>query len=277
MHSRFEYQRERRRKLAIEGRCLAHPKFFLIPGQKTCLQCKERNRADREKREALGVCKNHPQKEALKDRRICLECQNEGREKRKQRYSEGFCHSHPKNKLVEGRTTCLECIERKKQNYNERRTNGFCVYHPLVQSIEGLSYCIECRINQGYNRLSQIFGFTKETYLKECKKRDSKCELCDRICLPVGDPSPKKNKSHKFHVDHDHQTGKIRGLLCQQCNHLLGLINEDILTLKKIAKRLPFYLSDANPGIVPDIDRTDRLLIKEAKLEAKRQTIKKPK
>ena len=34
-------------------------------------------------------------------------------------------------------------------------------------------------------------------------------------------------------VDHDHRTGKIRGLLCQRCNQAIGLMNESTKILKE--------------------------------------------
>jgi len=51
----------------------------------------------------------------------------------------------------------------------------------------------------------------------------------------------KVNRSqHKkeFHVDHDHVTGKVRGLLCVSCNLLVGLSKDSVETLNSAAEYL---------------------------------------
>jgi len=44
--------------------------------------------------------------------------------------------------------------------------------------------------------------------------------------------------SKKLKVDHNHNTGKVRGLLCSRCNSALGFVNEDI----EILENMIFYL-----------------------------------
>lgn len=40
-----------------------------------------------------------------------------------------------------------------------------------------------------------------------------------------------------FHIDHDHKTGKLRGLLCLSCNVRLGWLENNISTILKYLKR----------------------------------------
>lgn len=45
-------------------------------------------------------------------------------------------------------------------------------------------------------------------------------------------------QKYKLHVDHCHQTGKIRGLLCQKCNMALGLLNDSVEILETAIRYL---------------------------------------
>ncbi len=44
----------------------------------------------------------------------------------------------------------------------------------------------------------------------------NRCAICDK---------PAEGKT--LHIDHNHETGKVRGLLCHNCNVLLGHAKED--------------------------------------------------
>jgi hypothetical protein len=60
---------------------------------------------------------------------------------------------------------------------------------------------------------------TRNAILKDQK---NKCAICDVFFEP-----------HKrVNLDHSHSTGKIRGVLCTQCNHALGLVKDNVTILK---------------------------------------------
>lgn len=49
----------------------------------------------------------------------------------------------------------------------------------------------------------------------------------------------RKSVNHKTsHIDHDHESGKIRGLLCINCNHLLGQAKDSVLILERAIEYL---------------------------------------
>lgn len=82
-----------------------------------------------------------------------------------------------------------------------------------------------------YNRLRK-FGITHEEFIQLLDKQNGRCPLCD-VTLSY-DLSTQKNTC----VDHDHRTGKIRGVLCRLCNTMLGSAKDNITTLENSIKYL---------------------------------------
>jgi hypothetical protein len=69
---------------------------------------------------------------------------------------------------------------------------------------------------------SDGININNESYDELLKKQENKCAVCGR-CL-VEDKSKMVLGSAVAHVDHDHRTGRIRGLLCGSCNRAAGLL-----------------------------------------------------
>lgn len=68
----------------------------------------------------------------------------------------------------------------------------------------------------------------------------------------------------KIIVDHDHETGKIRGLLCDQCNRGIGLLQESILVLNNAANYLRkggVCYASVDVKHVPDLAYTTKRLL----------------
>ena len=77
------------------------------------------------------------------------------------------------------------------------------------------------------HRLRARFGITIEQYDAMAAEQEGKCAIC---------------KAHqKLEVDHDHATGKVRGLLCGFCNKALGGFREDQAVLLQAIGYLQRY------------------------------------
>lgn len=93
------------------------------------------------------------------------------------------------------------------------------------------------RARNPQTRLSQIlrkYGLTINDYDRLLSSQNGKCAIC--LSQKHAD---KRNK--RFHVDHCHKTGLVRGLLCSSCNLGLGQFGDDPEMLKMAA----FYLESA--------------------------------
>lgn len=70
------------------------------------------------------------------------------------------------------------------------------------------------------------YKMTPKEYDEMAEKQDNSCLICNRETLG------------KLHIDHDHNTGKVRGLLCGSCNRGLGMFGDDPEILSRAIKYL---------------------------------------
>jgi hypothetical protein len=78
------------------------------------------------------------------------------------------------------------------------------------------------RARERAKRLLRLYGLTVEGYDELEKKQSGLCALCDR-------PEAMACRKFKLSVDHDHETGRVRGLLCNACNVGLGRIEKKVV------------------------------------------------
>ncbi len=74
--------------------------------------------------------------------------------------------------------------------------------------------------------LKNTYGISVKEFDSMINKQKGGCALC-------GKSNPRSNNKTGLCIDHNHATGKVRGLLCDKCNRGLGLFNEDVDVLKK--------------------------------------------
>jgi hypothetical protein len=73
--------------------------------------------------------------------------------------------------------------------------------------------------------LIRKYSISLAQYDAMLKAQDGKCAICRT-------PETEQFKG-VFHVDHCHSTGKVRGLLCRGCNHILGTVKDNPKTLQR--------------------------------------------
>jgi hypothetical protein len=69
------------------------------------------------------------------------------------------------------------------------------------------------------------YGITRDEYDAMLKAQGGKCAIC-------GAPKP-GGRGDYFHVDHDHETNEVRGLLCTNCNTGIGGLKDNVGILQK--------------------------------------------
>jgi len=74
------------------------------------------------------------------------------------------------------------------------------------------------------NTYKRKFKLTREDILNIKIKQNSRCPICKTAF--------KDFKSHYLVLDHNHKTSQVRGILCRECNLLLGHAKDDLTTLK---------------------------------------------
>ena len=83
----------------------------------------------------------------------------------------------------------------------------------------------DVKLRERDSYLRRKYGITLEEYDALLAKQGGVCAICGR--------APRDDIS--LHVDHDHATGKVRGLLCFRCNNAVGDLEDDPNILRRAA------------------------------------------
>lgn len=137
---------------------------------------------------------------------------------------------------------CTSCKEEKELSefYNSKfYPDGRGYRCKVCDNIAGRAYKEKHKDRQrGLNRARSLrykYKLEISDYNEILEKQNHVCALCHK--------EPIKTHVHgRLVVDHDHVTGRVRGLLCHKCNQALGLFKDSIETLKRAVK----YLKENN-------------------------------
>lgn len=102
-----------------------------------------------------------------------------------------------------------------KKKWRQRNPDYFKSYYQKNKE------SIRARIRRNY--FLKQYGLTEDQLSEMFESQGGVCAICGKACDVLA----------SLYVDHCHETGDVRGLLCQRCNTALGLLRDDIGVLAR--------------------------------------------
>jgi len=134
--------------------------------------------------------------------------------------------------------TCYGCQTKKeleefgKHNNTKDKRQHYCKECARQYRLENKDKNKQYQKDRRKKNISTVmqYGITLEEYDEIQSRQGHKCALCYKH----------KNSTYrkKLYIDHCHVSGKIRGLLCQHCNTMLGFARDDKQILLNAVKYL---------------------------------------
>lgn len=124
---------------------------------------------------------------------------------------------------------CNECLTARRIE----QWKGVCYRCGATADIRvGATECRPCVRDRG---LRKDYGISAAEWDAMFEAQSGCCAICLKDYAS-------RRPGYRFHVDHDHATGKVRGLLCDMCNRkLLPAAQEDPVILERAAAYLRKY------------------------------------
>ena len=167
----------------------------------------------------------------------------------------------PEKVIPETTNKVLEAVKKLNYSYNVMPTMKMCTVCKVAKPFEDFydgykakkqrdvanrkylhSRCKECdharvRVYHKDNKAKvtkrqlishrrRLYGLNEEEYNNMILSQNNLCAICNK-------PSDKT-----LHIDHDHATGRVRGLLCHTCNTGIGMLQEDVVVLNRAIEYL---------------------------------------
>ena len=143
-----------------------------------------------------------------------------------------------------GQKQCTKCKEWK--NYDQfyalkKRRDGLNSHCKKCQNEAGKKWRTDnpdCHKNRYWKNpekehgrhLKKKYGIDENEYAAMLDAQDGVCAICSS-----------GKGSRRLAVDHDHETGQVRGLLCTRCNQLIGNAKEDPEIMRRAIEYIEFF------------------------------------
>lgn len=117
----------------------------------------------------------------------------------------------------------------------------------------GLKHCTECGEEKPLSEFSICNSQRKNPYKNYCKRCDREKSMIRNYGIGYAEYNElfeeqagecaicgahQNDLDRPLYIDHDHDTGDVRGLLCMKCNSALGLFQDDASNLQRAVKYL---------------------------------------
>lgn len=96
------------------------------------------------------------------------------------------------------------------------------------------------------DNLKRLYGITLDQFEAMASDQAGVCAICGR---PPTASSGRARHPPRLQVDHCHTTGKIRGLLCHNCNAMIANAQKTGIPLDDLFHKSKLYLHSFIPGV----------------------------
>jgi hypothetical protein len=137
----------------------------------------------------------------------------------------------------------VQTSEYRKRNWESRKARIFEVTRIYqAKNKDRIALLAKARYQNSkersyLNHIKNEYGLSEGDYLELLYKCDNRCRICRSL------PNP-DSKYKRLVVDHNHNTGRVRGLLCSKCNLALGNVRDSTEILSSCVQYLSLKLSN---------------------------------
>ncbi len=113
---------------------------------------------------------------------------------------------------------CKKCFNKKRREGEWRRSSS-----------RRRKYYLENREKSKNKELIKTYGITLKEFNEMRKRQDYLCLICEKH---------ESDSNKGLHIDHCHESNKVRGLLCNSCNLAIGQLKHNVTIMNKAIKYL---------------------------------------
>ena len=166
----------------------------------------------------------------------CIPCAQKANAESIEKHGRAPRKDRSKFPVVDGEKQCAACLAwYPVDDFEYRKHWGFLDRCKACREIANDEYIGKQRksvdpVKSREYHLRSKYNLTPSDFDEMMVEQDGKCAICR--CDAVD------SKNGILHVDHDHKTGEVRGLLCNDCNITLGKFQDDVERFKSAIKYL---------------------------------------